>query len=1085
MKKWILGFGMIVMGINVVGQNINPANLTNIIPPSPEVSALGKYTEIPVNLASGLPAISLPLHNIVAKEISIPLSLSYNASGIRVEEVATWVGLGWSLSTGASLYRTVVGLNDDLPVNGFMYTTKTVPYIAGLNTQGSEFFDIMHNQVNAGVLDVEPDIFNFSIENYSGKFTYNQTTGQFMCTPYSNIVIAYTTNGSLINSFTITLPNGHKYYFGVSKDGQRTAFERLQSQHVAVQDLNGSISLPPPANAVNLCYNKWELCTATADNVDVEYYYTSYNSSDFSKNGETKDHLSSAGAGSCIGVGGVKGSASYSVQYFNKARLTKISTPFEEVDFIAETTNRIDMVGDNKMLKKIVATNKLNQKISEYELVYQYNTSADAPYFQALGAYTQTARHRPFLMQVNRINNDNNVIQNEYMLSYSAVNLPSRLSTSQDYWGYFNGKSNGNSLVPKIYMKNLQSNGAGFLSGADRTLDTVLCQAGILKSIQYATGGQTNYTYESNTINPLHYGYYLDKFIQSYLQDNEAWFLKTASNQNTSNPNLYTYNFTIPNNIVGDVNFVTTVADCPNNLNTIDCPVNLQIKGITNPTFSAPIGGANFYLTLPPGSYYLQAILTPTTQFPNPDFTVNIKWQANVNPHRVFYGGLRIKQIENIDSMGSKILKRFVYNRFDSVVSSGIPAALPLHAYKIHCGNTPTSTPTVLRQVSNSCLPLSSPDGKLVQYDNITEYSTELANSYKTEYTFSYDWFHYIQPSDENYPIMYHTFKDWRMGNNTKTVKYQQTNIGLKPIEIQNFKKKHYAELVNSNFGIRIASYALDGFGYKYYKHATEWYVDDEVETITYDNTNPSSPKQLVTKVNYNYNNKYYPSETQTTNSKQQLIKTAFKYPFELTTNPACNLLTIRNQIDKPVELKVENATASKATAGSKLTYDNVGNNLVEVTEVYKLNIDNTNNYTREILVTKYNKYGDVEEIRGADGIITCYIYGYNTQYPVAKIVGTTWATANAVFNTTDLAEINTPTTDIALRNVLQKLRTNLSNVFVSTYTYKPLVGITSETDANGKTTTYEYDSFNRLKLIRDFNNNILKTFDYKYKQTY
>jgi YD repeat-containing protein len=44
-------------------------------------------------------------------------------------------------------------------------------------------------------------------------------------------------------------------------------------------------------------------------------------------------------------------------------------------------------------------------------------------------------------------------------------------------------------------------------------------------------------------------------------------------------------------------------------------------------------------------------------------------------------------------------------------------------------------------------------------------------------------------------------------------------------------------------------------------------------------------------------------------------------------------------------------------------------------------------------------------------------------------------------------------------------------------------VGITAQCDAANRTTYYDYDTFSRLKLIRDMDGNILKSFDYKYRQ--
>jgi hypothetical protein len=54
----------------------------------------------------------------------------------------------------------------------------------------------------------------------------------------------------------------------------------------------------------------------------------------------------------------------------------------------------------------------------------------------------------------------------------------------------------------------------------------------------------------------------------------------------------------------------------------------------------------------------------------------------------------------------------------------------------------------------------------------------------------------------------------------------------------------------------------------------------------------------------------------------------------------------------------------------------------------------------------------------------------------------------------------------------------------MTTYTFEPSVGMTSQTDATGMTTYFEFDVFGRFKLARDANNNILKNYVYNYKLT-
>jgi len=56
-------------------------------------------------------------------------------------------------------------------------------------------------------------------------------------------------------------------------------------------------------------------------------------------------------------------------------------------------------------------------------------------------------------------------------------------------------------------------------------------------------------------------------------------------------------------------------------------------------------------------------------------------------------------------------------------------------------------------------------------------------------------------------------------------------------------------------------------------------------------------------------------------------------------------------------------------------------------------------------------------------------------------------------------------------------------NAMMNTYTYDPLIGMTSETDENGKTIYYEYDSFGRLQYIKDQDLNIIQEYKYHYKE--
>ncbi len=128
----------------------------------------------------------------------------------------------------------------------------------------------------------------------------------------------------------------------------------------------------------------------------------------------------------------------------------------------------------------------------------------------------------------------------------------------------------------------------------------------------------------------------------------------------------------------------------------------------------------------------------------------------------------------------------------------------------------------------------------------------------------------------------------------------------------------------------------------------------------------------------------------------------------------------------------------------------------------------------------QYNNYGNILEQQKSNDVKEVYLWGYSGKYPVAKIINTTSDIAKTYITQSVLDNAIGGTDDAAVRAHLNNLR-SIPNALVVTYTYMPLVGMTSETDPNGRTKYYEYDNFNRLVLIRDQDGKILKKICYNY----
>src|SRR6266542_4459684 len=95
----VIGLGLFKVLILFAQPVTKSTFLPKVMPTSPEATGLGRFGIYQVNLFTGIPDISIPIYDIQVGELHVPISLSYNPSGIKVSDIASWAGLGWSLQT--------------------------------------------------------------------------------------------------------------------------------------------------------------------------------------------------------------------------------------------------------------------------------------------------------------------------------------------------------------------------------------------------------------------------------------------------------------------------------------------------------------------------------------------------------------------------------------------------------------------------------------------------------------------------------------------------------------------------------------------------------------------------------------------------------------------------------------------------------------------------------------------------------------------------------------------------------------------------------------------------------------------------
>ncbi|MCM1296638.1 MAG: DUF6443 domain-containing protein [Muribaculaceae bacterium] len=202
----------------------NDSFFRGLIPPSPNAVALARYAEYPVSHTTGIPDITIPLYEIQLGGFTLPISVSYHASGCRVDEVPTCVGLGWSLNAGGAVTRTILG-GPDLEYTGLGstdYRLRDLDYMKSALSYSNPNLSVATPILTGNPeYDTESDRYSLNAGGHSLLFRYSHNDGEFVTVNHDPCLIDCF-GQQLSSYFSIRFPDGTRWTFS---DHERTGMD--------------------------------------------------------------------------------------------------------------------------------------------------------------------------------------------------------------------------------------------------------------------------------------------------------------------------------------------------------------------------------------------------------------------------------------------------------------------------------------------------------------------------------------------------------------------------------------------------------------------------------------------------------------------------------------------------------------------------------------------------------------------------------------------------------------------------------------------------------------------------------------------
>jgi YD repeat-containing protein len=355
---------------------------------SPTVSGLTSEVLTPVSLSSGTVNIEIPLYQVKQGDITVPISLSYDASGVKVDAHPSWVGQNWTLKAGGMITRVTKSIPDETYVeediylmeSGNNHVTNYYPYGYIYNTDklNNNSWNTISKitewaKPSATFSELETDEFIFNFCGYSGKFYVDKNAtfrikGEkgFMIKalvyagiPYYDNYVDYTyyypymlsgyipgfvqLRDTKIMGFVITDPNGFKYYFGMYEQDEKDGLIDVFADTFDEIEINANFFYQLHEERFNTWYLT-KIISPQGNEVSFEYL-RGYPIAQFSNNyAVTK---MSGSAPSSFWFGGHVSASNFSARAFltgdliRPTYLSKIITAQEEIIFNTSVSNEL------------------------------------------------------------------------------------------------------------------------------------------------------------------------------------------------------------------------------------------------------------------------------------------------------------------------------------------------------------------------------------------------------------------------------------------------------------------------------------------------------------------------------------------------------------------------------------------------------------------------------------------------------------------------------------------------------------------------------------------------------------------------